>query len=362
MNTKNYLTPTKKYKTLISAIHSVYRLLSVTYELKELIPRLARLVAQIFHAQYCLIVLLDTSKKYSIMKCLIDGKKRVLIDKKTPLSSGIERKIIRAVSSIRKDNLLGLPLVSEDIMGAIIVKREKHVAPFDSFDQEILTTIIEQSIIGIKNLQLYEEQQKIVFGSIKSLVTMLDMRVPQEYTHSPYFSRIVIAIANQMRLEEKQVQSLKYASLLHDAGKADIPLKILTKTTKLTAREFNIIKNHPVKGAQILRPLQILKPAIPIIMHHHEKFNGTGYPSRLKKGQIPLGARIMAVADAFEAMVYGRPYRERMDINSAIKEIKKKSGTQFDPKIVDAFLKISKKIKSKNYLQQEDKTLYNKEK
>jgi putative nucleotidyltransferase with HDIG domain len=215
----------------------------------------------------------------------------------------------------------------------------------------MLVTISEQVIIGIKNLQLYEEQQKIVLGSIKSLVTLLDMRVPQEYTHSPFFSRLVTIIAQQMHLDEKQIESLKYASLLHDAGKIDIPLEILTKTTKLTPKEYKIIKRHPVKGAQILRPLQILRPVVPIIMHHHEKYDGTGYPSKLKKGQIPLGARIMAVADAFEAMVYGRPYRERIDINSAIKEIKKKSGTQFDPRVVEAFLKIAKKIDARKYLQ-----------
>lgn len=355
MSTKNYLTHTKKYKVLISAVHSVYRLINSTYELKELISRLSRLISQIFHAQYCLIILLDPAKKYSVFKCLISKRKKIILDKKMRISSGIERKILRTVSSIRKGNLLGLPLVCEDIMGLIVVKRAKTDPPFDSFDQEILTTMSEQAIIGIKNLQLFEEQQRIVFGSIKSLVTMLDMRVPQEYTHSPYFSRIVIAIAHQMHLDEKQVESLKYASLLHDAGKADIPLEILTKTTKLTTKEFNIIKRHPVRGAQILRPLQILRPAIPIIMHHHEKYNGTGYPSRLRKGQIPLGARIMAVADAFEAMVYGRPYRERIDVASAIKEIKKKSGTQFDPKVVEAFLKIAKKIKSKNYLQPDEK-------
>ena len=160
-------------------------------------------------------------------------------------------------------------------------------------------------------------------------------------------------IAQEMHQDTKQIQSLKYASLLHDTGKVDIPLEILTKTTKLTTREFNIIKRHPVKGAQILSHLQILRPVIPIIMHHHEKFDGTGYPSRLKMGQIPQGARIMAVADAFEAMVYGRPYRERKDINSALKEIKKKSGTQFDPKVVEAFLKVIKKFNKKVYLEQE---------
>ncbi len=359
MNTKNYLTPTKKYKILISAIHSVYRLVNSTYELKELLCRLARLASQIFHANYSLIILLDPTKKYSVFKCLVIGRKKIIIDKKLKILNRLEKKIIKAFSSVKSHHLLGLPLISEDIMGLIIIKRSKNDAPFDIFNQEVLTTLCEQAIIGIKNLQLYEEQQKIVLGSIKAMVTLLDLRVPQEYTHSPYFSRIVLTIAEQMQLDEKQTESLKYASLLHDTGKVDIPLEILTKTTKLTPKEFNIIKRHPEKGAQILRPLQILKPAIKIIMHHHEKYNGTGYPSRLKKGQIPLGARIMAVADAFEAMVYGRPYRERIDIHSAIKEIKKKSGTQFDPKVVEAFLQISKKIKSKNYLRLNTEKLYN---
>ncbi|MDD2703677.1 MAG: HD domain-containing protein, partial [Candidatus Omnitrophica bacterium] len=111
----------------------------------------------------------------------------------------------------------------------------------------------------------------------------------------------------------------------------------------------------------ILRPLQILKPAIPIIMYHHEKYNGTGYPSRLKKGQIPIGARIMAVADAFEAMVYGRPYRERMNIDSAIKEVKKKSGIQFDPKVVEVFLRVIKGGFYRKYLKLSKQKSYNKE-
>lgn len=311
--------------------------------------RLTRLFCQLLDCDYCIILLLDTNKKYSIYKCIVSGRKRFIIDRKVKLSN-IEKKITKALTSIRKDDQLGLPLISEDIIGIIILKHKRKNIPFDKFDQELLVTLSEQAITGIKNLQLYEEQQRIVLGSIKSLVTLLDTRVPQEYTHSPYFSRLVTAIGHKMHLDEKQIESLKYASLLHDTGKVDIPLEILTKTTKLTAKEFKIIKRHPLKGVQILRPLQILRPVIPIIMHHHEKYNGTGYPSRLKKEQIPQGARIMAVADAFEAMVYGRPYRERVDVNSAIKEIKKKSGTQFDPKVVEAFLKIVKNIDTKKYL------------
>ena len=350
MNTKNYLTHTKKYKLLVSAIHNIYRLVNSTFDVKNLIIRLTKLTCQILDANYCTILLLDPTKRYSVFKCVVNDKKRYTIDKKTRVSNRIEKRIIKTFTSIRQNSVLGLPLVCEDVVGVIVIKRNKGKQPFDKFDQELLTTIIEQAIIGIKNLQLYEDQQKIVLGSIRSLATLLDMRVPQEYTHSPYFSRIVTAIGHQMHLDTKQIECLKYASILHDAGKADIPLPILTKSTKLTPKEYNIIKSHPVRGAQILRPLQILRPVIPIIMHHHEKFNGTGYPSKLKKGQIPQGARIMAVADAFEAMVYGRPYRERIEINAAIKEIKKKSGSQFDPKVVEAFLKAVKNLNLKKYL------------
>ncbi len=350
MNTKNSSTPTKKYKTLVSAIHSIYRLVNSTFEVKNLIIRLTKLVGQMFDVGYCLIVLLDPSKNYSIFRCQIIDGKRIIIDKRKRIVDMMEKKIIKNISSVKKANLLAMPLVCEDIMGFIVIKDKKGRRVFDKFDEDMLVTIIEEAVIGIKNLQLYEEHQKLLLGSVKSMVTLLDTRIPQEYTHSPYFSGLVGAIAHQMNLDEKQTESLKYASLLHDAGKIDIPLKILTKTSKLTPHEYRIIRDHPVRGAKILRHLQVIRPAIPIIMHHHEKYNGTGYPSKLKKGQIPLGARIMAVADAFEAMVYGRPYRERKDIASAIREIRSKSGSQFDPKVVEAFLKAVKKINTKKYL------------
>lgn len=349
MSTKNCLTPTKKYESLVSAIHSIYRLLNSTYELKDLISRLSKLICQIFNAKNSTILILDHTKKHSVLKCSLSGKRRTLIEKKVKISDRLEQNIIKRLSCVRNNNTLAIPLIADDVLGLIIVKRSKGDPSFELSDQRLLMTLAEQAVIGIRNLQLYDEQQKIVLGSIKSLVTLLDTRVPQEYTHSHYFSRLVAAIGEQMRLSEKEIKSLKYASLLHDTGKIDIPPEILMKRKKLTTKEYNIIKKHPLKGAQILRPLQTLKPVIPIIMHHHERYNGTGYPSRLKKGQIPLGARIMAIADAFEAMVYGRPYRERMNIKSAIKEIRKKSGMQFDPKVVEAFLKVIKKINPKIY-------------
>lgn len=351
MSTKNYSTLTKRYKSVVSTIHIVYRLINSTYDLKNLIIRLSRLVCQTLKATDCSVLILDPAKKTILLKCVTKPNAKCSICKGGRIYSGIEKQVIRKACAVRVNSTLAVPLIAEDLIGIIIIRRGKSSLPFDIYDQEILMTIGEQAVIGIRNLQLYEEQQRIILGSIKSLVTLFDTRVPSAYTHSPYFSRLACAIGQEIGLDEKRIQSLKFASLLHDAGKVDIPLEILTKSSKLTNKEFHIVKTHPLKGAQILKHLEALRPAIPIILHHHEKYNGTGYPSRLKKGKIPLGARIMAVADAFEAMVYGRPYRERMAIPDAIKEIKNKSGSQFDPNVVEAFLNALKKLDLKKYLQ-----------
>lgn len=255
---------------------------------------------------------------------------------------------------IKKHDVLAIPLINEDVIGFIILSKNKKYlnkeGSFDNFDFETLLTLSGQIVMAIKNIQLYREQEKLVMGTIKSLVTVLDSKMPSAYTHTPYFSRLVKALAVEMNLRKKDIDSLKYASLLHDAGKINIPTEILTKSSQLTGEEYDIIKRHPLKSAEIIKHLQILKPVVPIIVHHHEKYNGTGYPSKLKKGNIPIGARIMSVADAFDAMVYGRPYKERMSVDEALEEIKKYSGTQFDPQIVKSLFKISKNKKLKKYL------------
>jgi len=355
MSTKNSLTLTKKYKRILSSQHALYRLINSTFDVKNLLIRLSKLLSQIMDASQCTIILLDPAKKYANLKCvnkLNKVKERFIVKRRIKLTNYLEKEIIKTADSVKRDYLIGIPLLSEDVMGLVILKRQKKEPKFDTTDLEILSTLATQISMGIKNLQLYEEQQKMLLGSIKSMVKLLDSSVPQEYTHTPYFSKLVTDIAHQMNLSEKEIRSLKYASMLHDAGKIDIPGKILMKPTRLTKKEFKLIKHHPVVGAQMFKSLQILKPAIPIILHHHEKYDGTGYPSHLKKRRIPLGARIMAVADAFDAMVFGRPYKERVSIMKAIDEIKKKSGTQFDPKVVDTFLRVIKHFKIKKYLKE----------
>ncbi|MFA5038760.1 MAG: HD domain-containing phosphohydrolase [Candidatus Omnitrophota bacterium] len=356
MSTKSYLTLTKKYKALISALHSIYRLINTTYDLTDLASRLTKLLSQIFKADSCTFVLLSPSKnsKTVSIRCSIINNKRFVSNKKTPIKSNLEQRLVETSSAIKKEDILAVPLISEDVIGYIIIRRNKKTrrkeGNFDYFDFETLMTLSGQIVMAIKNLQLYLEQEKMVMGTIKSLVTVLDSKVPAAYAHTPYFSRLVKALAEEMHLNKREIDSLKYASMLHDAGKVNIPTEILTKTSHLTGEEYDIVKRHPIKSAEIIKHVQILKPVIPIILHHHEKFDGSGYPSHLKKSQIPAGARVMSVADAFDAMVYGRPYRERVSVKDALEEIRNNSGTQFDPMIVKCLIKIIHNKKLKKYL------------
>ncbi|MBM3248839.1 MAG: HD domain-containing protein [Candidatus Omnitrophica bacterium] len=350
MSTKNSLSHTKKYKIVLSINHMVYRLINSTYNLKELTLRLAKFICQVLNSGYCSVTLLEPNTKTVKLKAVVGPKMKDISSKKAKLKKGLEKKIIDTSDAYMNDSVLGVPLIGEDTFGSIVVKRNGRRGKYESFDQELLTAIAEQAVIAIKNLQLYDEQQKIVYGSIRSLVTILDKKVPSLSTHLTKYASIVVEMAKELHLSESQIMSLKHASLLHDAGKVDIPLEILTKRSKLTSEEYGIIKSHPEKGAEIIKPLEALKPVIPIILYHHEKYDGSGYPSGLKKDEIPVEARIMAVADAFEAMISSRPYKTKKTIFEAIGEIKGNSGTQFDPRVVEAFLRLSKKRKFKKYL------------
>lgn len=340
MNTKNSLTLTKRYKTILSSIHTVYRLINSTFDLKDFLLGFTRLIYQIFDAKNCQIVLTDNSKKYSIIRCFVSPTKKQITINKIKITNPIEKKVLETSTTICKNTIIAAPLVAEEISGILEIKRTNQEKPFDLFEKEALLTLATQAVIGIKNFRLIEEQEKIVFGSIKALITLLDAKVPTTCTHTPEFVKLVLAIGCQMHLNERDLKSLEYASMLHDTGKIGIPLGILTKSEQLNEEELKLIRNHPETGAQILKSVDKLKPVIPIILHHHEKYDGTGYPSKLKKHQIPLGSRIMAVADAFDAIIHGRPYKNRIPFEDAIEEIKKNSGKQFDPEVVNAFLKI----------------------
>jgi HD-GYP domain-containing protein (c-di-GMP phosphodiesterase class II) len=202
-----------------------------------------------------------------------------------------------------------------------------------------MSTLAEQAVIAIKNAQLYKEQERLTMGSIKSLAAILDTRAPGTYVPRASFLKITMLMAQALRLSSGERKSIEYAALLHDAGQIVVPDEVLTKPARLTGKEYAIVKEHPVVGVEIIRHMKALKTVIPVILHHHENYDGSGYPKGLRKDQIPIGARIMAVVGAFEAMITKRPYRLVMTVEQAVEEIRAHAGSQFDPRVVEVFLR-----------------------
>ncbi|MCM8758137.1 MAG: HD domain-containing protein [Candidatus Omnitrophica bacterium] len=193
-----------------------------------------------------------------------------------------------------------------------------------------------------KNLShLYENLRSTYMRTIKALAQAIDMRDHYTHRHSENVSKYAVKIAKAMNLSEHEIEVIRGACELHDIGKIGIYDNILSKESPLTYEEREQIKLHSLKGAQILEPLNFLEETVQLVRQHHENYDGTGYPDGHRGEQIPLGARIIRLADAYDAMTSARAYRKNpLTKEEAIEEIKKNSGTQFDPKVVDAFLKI----------------------
>lgn len=219
----------------------------------------------------------------------------------------------------------------------------------DKFDQLLL--LIESGIKAVSQMQLIKkinDELKTTYDKLESAymetieILRFTVEAKDAYTrgHSDRVSAYSVLIGAALGLSEDDLKTLKIGGLFHDIGKIGIPDSILLKTDKLDDEEYSEIKNHPAIGAHILSNATIFKDIIPIVKHHHERFDGHGYPGKLKGEEIPYLARIATVADSFDAMTSKRSYRDSLPIDVVKEEIKKNSGTQFDPEIAEVFLKI----------------------
>ncbi|MHC0036354.1 HD-GYP domain-containing protein [Pseudoneobacillus sp. C159] len=191
-----------------------------------------------------------------------------------------------------------------------------------------------------------EDKLALIFALSKTL----DSRDTYTSNHSQNVARYALEIAKKMKLSKKECEAIYIGGILHDIGKIGIPEAMLLKPSKLTDEEYQIIKRHPLIGYNIIKHISEFKDngVLDIVISHHERYDGTGYPYRLRGQQIPLAARIIAVADTFDAMTSKRVYSEEMDIESALLEINKNKGSQFDPEIADAFLSLFDNQQEKN--------------
>lgn len=219
----------------------------------------------------------------------------------------------------------------------------------DKFDQLLLLiesglrSVEQMKIITKINQELKDKNQELENAYLESIQTLrYTVEAKDSYTrgHSDRVADFSVLIGKYMNLSEEDLKILRIGGLFHDIGKIGVPDSILLKEAKLTDEEYSEIKNHPSIGKQILSNAAIFKDMIPIVYHHHEKYNGTGYPAGLQGENIPLFARIAAVADTFDAMTTKRSYRNALPLEVVRAEIEKCSGTQFDPAIAKVFLDI----------------------
>lgn len=240
-------------------------------------------------------------------------------------------------------NLICVPVkVKEEVIG-VLEAINKQGEDFDQEDLSLLTSLADQVAIALDNARLYQELEDMFFQTAESLADAIEKRDPYTGGHTQRVTSYSLAIAKHLHLSFLEKKWLKIASVLHDIGKIGIEDKILKKPERLNPEEFNTIKRHSDMGAEIIEHIRQLREIVPSVKYHHEQIDGKGYPDGLTGEDIPLLAKIVAVADTYDAMTTDRPYRKALEKEAAIEELRKCSGTQFDGEVVEAFIQAYQK-------------------
>ena len=236
-------------------------------------------------------------------------------------------------------NIICVPVkVKEKIIGVLEAINKQKKGRFNKEDLSLFTSLADQVAIALDNSRLYQELEEMFFQTAESLADAIEKRDPYTGGHTQRVTLYSQAIAKFLQLKPLERKWLKIASVLHDIGKIGIEDHILKKPERLSPEEFNMIKRHSDMGAEIIEHIRQLRESIPGVKYHHEQVNGKGYPDGLRGEEIPILAKIVAVADTYDAMTTDRPYRKATEKEVAIEELRRCSGTQLDKEVVEAFI------------------------
>jgi HD-GYP domain-containing protein (c-di-GMP phosphodiesterase class II) len=349
----------KKSKDRLSILYQISRSISSTLELDNILKIILDFSVKISGANRGSVMLLDEKKNIFFIKAGYNLSEKIIrevtfakdentigwvVKNKKPLYikdlEQDKRFLKKEVIDYKLKQLLTIPIIIEgEVKG--VINLESNTS-FTTDIINLLKSFSEQAAVAINNARLYHKIQDSYFEIVKALAQAIEAKDPYTHGHSERVMEYAVQIAQKLGLPEEEMETLRYAAILHDIGKIGVRGIVLNNPNGLTNEEFDEIKKHPLIGEGIIQPIELLQPIRPLIRHHHEWYNGKGYPDGLSGENIPLGARILVVADAYDAMISDRPYRKALTKETVIKELKRGSGTQFEPKLVEVFLEILK--------------------
>ena len=240
-----------------------------------------------------------------------------------------------------------MPLIAKGEVKGVLEVFNRTLLPRSPEWLDFLETLAGQAAITIDQTQLFDNLQRANFelitaydATIEGWARAMDLRDKETENHTRRVTEVTITLAKALGIKDNEILHIRRGALLHDIGKIGVPDNILLKEGKLTEKERDLMRQHPLFAYEMLHPINYLQQSLDIPYCHHEKWDGTGYPRGLKGEQIPLAARIFAVADVWDAVTSERPYRKGWTKQKAIKYIREQSGKHFEPRIVDAFLKM----------------------
>ena len=259
----------------------------------------------------------------------------IVSDNKMPGMKGID--LLSRVSDISPDTLRILMTGHADLITAVDAINKGKVFRFiiKPWDDKTLKQTVQEAI---KRYQLIQRLKTEDESTLLSIAQSIEIKDPYTRGHCENVAAYALMIANALTLSEKIKKNIRYGSWLHDCGKTGVSEKILNKNCQLTENEFEIIKNHPQWGADIVRQARLSPEIVNIILRHHERYDGSGYPSGLEGSDIPFEARIVTIADVFDALMSDRPYREKFDYDKAVEIMRAMKGIVLDPELLDIFL------------------------
>ncbi len=243
-------------------------------------------------------------------------------------------------TTFKTRNLIAVPIkVREKVVGVLEAVNKQGDEKFNRDDLSLFSSLANQVAIALDNARLYQELEETFFQTAESLAEAIEKRDPYTGGHTQRVTLYSQGIARQLHLQDPEKKWLKIAAVLHDIGKIGIEDQILRKPGELNPEEFEIIKRHSHMGAEIIEHVRQLREIATAVKCHHEQMDGLGYPTGMKGDEIPILAKIVAVADAYDAMTTDRPYRKAIEKEAAIEELKRCSGTQLDRDVVEAFIR-----------------------